>query len=118
MNGTQPGPKTSPPLRLSDKTLAALSGHLTKTSFADQLATTLCESPTSSGPDLVSFEEGKFCDMGTRTIWPLCAHRDDKDCFDVEANDMRLFTRIGKREVPDLSMAKAYTRIHHSGLGA
>ena len=44
----------------------------------------LCASPTSWGPDFVSFEEGLFCDMTLRRTWPLCSERAGflKDCYD------------------------------------
>ena len=43
----------------------------------------LCESETSYGPGLVSKSEGVFCDMGTKTQWPLCEEdgRELKECY-------------------------------------
>ena len=51
--------------------------------------------------------------MKTKTVWPVCENGNDKNCFDAEAHDMRLVKRMGKREVPDLAMAKNYTRIEN-----
>ncbi|KAF2237057.1 hypothetical protein EV356DRAFT_565149 [Viridothelium virens] len=33
---------------------------------------TLCNSPSSLGPSLVNYKQGKFCDMSTKKIWPVC----------------------------------------------
>jgi len=63
---------------------------------------------TSHGPDFVSYEEGKFCDIETKTVWPLCKSEQDKDCFDVDAHDIRQLKRLEKRAVPVLAGYKSY----------
>lgn len=88
-----------------------LSHRLQKSRHAAHTATKLCESATSSGPDFVSYEEGKFCDMDTRTVWPLCKTESDPECFDVDAGDFRVVKRMGKREVSTLAGVKRYTRV-------
>ena len=43
----------------------------------------LCQPETSHGADFVSFAEGVFCDMETKTAWPLCEKKGVKDgCYD------------------------------------
>lgn len=71
------------------------------------VAETLCESKTSAGPDFVNPQKGTFCDMKTKTVYPLCnggagvpasnatvAAREDKAagaCFDFEAKMLSEF---------------------------
>ena len=46
-------------------------------------ATELCRDPLSHGPSLVSFEEGVYCDMETKTTWPLCTgSKNEAGCYD------------------------------------
>lgn len=44
----------------------------------------LCSSETSHGSDFVSFAEGVFCDMETKTAWPLCKKSVKGECYDWE----------------------------------
>lgn len=51
----------------------------------------LCESWSSVGPDYANIEEGQFCEIETKTLYPICgsvAGGDDGEskCFDVERN--------------------------------
>lgn len=80
--------------------------RLVKTAHAGQNATLLCESMVSSGPDLVSFAEGAFCDMDTRQVWPLCTEAGAIDCFDTDVNDIRKM--IGARS---LAESKSYVEV-------
>lgn len=60
------------------------------TSDPSHNATTLCESKTSRGPDLVSLAEKVYCNMETRETLPLCAQDGSSaDCFDVESKQER-----------------------------
>lgn len=49
----------------------------------------LCSSDTSFGPDFLSIHEGSFCDMGTKTLWPLCDAETVDKCFDVETKVLK-----------------------------
>lgn len=70
----------------------------------------LCGSETSLGPDYVSLAEGMFCDMSTKTLWPLCGDLLAKGCFDVEEKKMKWANReLKKRHEGDGE--KAYTRV-------
>ncbi|KAK2608146.1 hypothetical protein N8I77_006774 [Diaporthe amygdali] len=52
-------------------------------------AHTLCESSSSAGPSFVNEEDGYFCDMETRTVYPVCKQQSHTDvCFDTEQNDL------------------------------
>lgn len=42
----------------------------------------LCQSETSLSSDFVSFKEGVYCDMETKTAWPLCKGHVKDGCFD------------------------------------
>ncbi|KAI1957327.1 hypothetical protein LOZ58_005695 [Ophidiomyces ophidiicola] len=52
-------------------------------------AVELCQSATSMGPDLANTKEGKFCDMCTREIHPLCSEKITNGCFDVDSKALR-----------------------------
>jgi hypothetical protein len=48
----------------------------------------LCSSPGSVSPDLVSYAEGKYCDMSTRIVWPICTTQITNNCFDTGRNKL------------------------------
>lgn len=50
----------------------ALANRLIASPRDQHLASKLCESKTSHGPDFVSLAERVFCDMGTKIHYPLC----------------------------------------------
>ena len=58
--------------------------RLVVNSRPDQPASALCNSPTSRGSDFVSTLEGLFCDMETKTLYPLCGRNMTGDCFDLD----------------------------------
>jgi hypothetical protein len=71
----------------------------------------LCESESSYGPDTVSSVEGLFCDMDTKTLYPLCNGSNTADvCFDVETKQLMLSSgekiRQGRSSIP-----KDYNRV-------
>ncbi|SMQ52710.1 unnamed protein product [Zymoseptoria tritici ST99CH_3D7] len=59
----------------------------------EQSAVNLCNSPTSRGSDFVSKNEGLFCDMETKTLYPLCSTDQCTDCFDVDADELQMRKR-------------------------
>ncbi|KAK0672654.1 hypothetical protein QBC41DRAFT_334123 [Cercophora samala] len=89
--------------------------RLVRSSRPEHSAVTLCESDTSRGPDLVSLHEGKFCDMSTREVLPLCGSGVSDDCFDdgVKALKVRSGGILG-RDVEVLD--KDYTEVLEWGL--
>lgn len=54
-------------------------------------AVEVCQSPTSTGPDYVNVNEGMFCRLADRTLFPVCSHVSHLDgsaaseCFDVDS---------------------------------
>ena len=58
--------------RLARRSGSAAFTHLIASTHETHSARELCESGASHGPDFVSFSEGFFCDMDTKTHWPLC----------------------------------------------
>jgi hypothetical protein len=49
----------------------------------------LCQSATSRGSDLVSTAEGLFCDMDSKTLYPLCSKTIGAECFDLNLYQIR-----------------------------
>jgi hypothetical protein len=47
--------------------------------------------------DFVSVDEGLFCDMETKTLYPLCGADVKVSCFDLEAEKMQLRRRDGPK---------------------
>lgn len=59
----------------------------------------LCRSQTSLGPDFVSLNEGLFCDMESKELWPLCKNGTvSHACFDVATRTMK-GGKIGTRDM-------------------
>ena len=48
----------------------------------------LCKHPTSSGPDFANEAEGKYCRMSDRTLYDICAHSDQDNCFDLDTKQL------------------------------
>ncbi|KAH6663764.1 hypothetical protein B0J14DRAFT_494504 [Halenospora varia] len=70
----------------------------------------LCDAPNSHGPDVVSWKEGLYCDMGEKKLYPLCTKDVFKNCFDTEVHDIRL--GLSKR---GQNSGKGYTKIQNWG---
>lgn len=63
---------------------AVVSSH----SASQHNATYLCEHSMSHGPDFVSLDEGKACDMETRTVLDICTDDITSDCYSTETNSV------------------------------
>ena len=85
--------------------------QIVKSKMDTHTATGLCESETSRGPDFVSLVEGKFCDMETKTLWPVCKDEEDGDCFDNNIHLMRGVNKLGKRTGRRVTLARKYTKV-------
>lgn len=59
--------------------------RLIKSDFPEQTAEEICNSETSWGPDFVG-SDGQFCDMGTKTLSPLCSTSNVEGCVTVAGN--------------------------------
>ncbi|RWA06135.1 hypothetical protein EKO27_g8965 [Xylaria grammica] len=64
----------------------AFKGTLVTSKNPSHSARTLCESVSSLGPDLVSLEEGLFCDMSQKKLSHLCTYVGEPNCFDRKYN--------------------------------
>lgn len=73
----------------------------------EHTATSLCESATSSGPDFVNPDDGVFCDMKTKTMYPLCnntlaegsrsgINATSVPCFDLRSQTLSEFKHVNK----------------------
>ena len=54
--------------------------------IATHSATNLCNSATSWGPDFATPNEGKLCDMSTKTLYTLCSKEDVDGCVEISTN--------------------------------
>jgi hypothetical protein len=63
--------------------------RLTISHHVEHSAREVCEMKYSWGPDFVSIIEGLYCDMCERELYPLCAHKHQQDCFDIEGMVLR-----------------------------
>ena len=61
--------------RLARRSGSAVFGHLVASEHDHHSALELCASKSSHGPDFFSHSEGIFCDMDTKTAWPLCGEQ-------------------------------------------
>lgn len=59
----------------------------------------LCSSPSSFGPNFVSLTSNQFCDMETKTVWPLCntPGAPESGCFDLETKEIRPNSRAVRK---------------------
>ena len=67
---------------------AAMSSSIISSPDPSHSAIKLCESDTSYGPDFVSLSEGIFCDMATKTHWPLCSKSVADDCYEWDSHTL------------------------------
>jgi hypothetical protein len=83
--------------------------------FGDHSALSVCDSPTSWGPDFVSTREGIYCDMCERQVWKLCDRDDEKECFDLSKRSLRAApsSGINGRSIADDVPPKVFTKISH-----
>lgn len=67
--------------------------QLVMSNWTTQSAAGLCESATSWGPDFID-ANGQFCDMGTKTLLPLCSKEDVDGCVVVDETEGKLMKRM------------------------
>lgn len=66
---------------------------LVVSAYKGQSAQELCDSRNSRGPDFVSLDEGKYCDMSEKKVYRLCSGRYSRDCFSLDQDNKRLRRR-------------------------
>ncbi|KAL9087033.1 MAG: hypothetical protein Q9165_006861 [Trypethelium subeluteriae] len=87
--------------------------------FYDMIVTTntpehdvavLCNSATSLGPSLVNYKQGRFCDMSTRKIWPVCQGHGGCNCLSLGSysSGSDNSTSMNKTAVPQANGAVPY----------
>lgn len=69
---------------------------------SEHSAQKLCESASSKGPDFVSLEEGIYCDMTTKTHWPLCSDSVSSSCYDWNTHSLVAGRRLMKRNYEEV----------------
>ncbi|KAK5173155.1 uncharacterized protein LTR77_003277 [Saxophila tyrrhenica] len=74
-----------PAKRAQPNRLAWIKKRLVKSQYPEQTAEQLCNSKTSFGPDFVG-SDGKFCDMETKALSPLCSNEDVDGCVVAHQN--------------------------------
>lgn len=79
--------------KLSRKRSPKSASELVVNSRPDQSAIELCNSPTSRGSDFVSADEGLFCDMESKTLYPLCSTEVKSHCFEVQYQRLEMIKR-------------------------
>jgi hypothetical protein len=86
--------------RLSKRS-TQMSRTLVHSSSAAHSAEELCNHPASISPSFVSYQEGKFCDMVTRTLWPLCSQTAKSGCYDARLNRLVINSKRLKSSLPN-----------------
>lgn len=78
-----------------------------------QNAEDLCTSETSWGPDFIG-GDGKFCDMSSKQLIPLCSVEDVDGCVEVSDAEMTVAKRstVARRRVK--TVHKSYKTITHN----
>lgn len=84
--------------------------RIVRSTKKEHSARELCNSESSHGPDMVSYEEGTFCDMDSRQVYELCTNEESVDCFDAEEQVIRASEAgIQKRGEP---VQKSYSQVY------
>jgi hypothetical protein len=93
------GSKRSTPLLRAR--LPWMDKKLVISNIATHSATNLCNSATSWGPDFATPNEGKLCDMSTKTLYTLCSKEDVDGCVEISTNPTN-----GTAQQPSVAMRK------------
>jgi len=97
----------SPPTNSTTDGSINMPGHVIISDYMAHLASEVCESETSRGPSFVSTQEGVYCDMSTKTSYPLCSATVTNGCFDLDTKEL-----VGKsrRHARDLEAREVHKR--------
>jgi hypothetical protein len=85
-----------PPAKRAQKFRERLARELIYSHHSHHSAREVCEDPSSLSSDIVSHEEGMWCDWTNRRLLPLCSNTDagGNDCFDEVEHDVRPRIRV------------------------
>lgn len=91
-----------------------MTERLVMSNFTSQPAEQLCNSATSWGPDFIG-PDGRFCDMSTKTLSPLCSSEDIEGCVEVDENEGTLVKRMNVARRSANVVHKSYKKISKWG---
>ncbi|KAK5122729.1 hypothetical protein LTR85_003644 [Meristemomyces frigidus] len=87
---------------------AWMEQQLVMSNHTSQTAAWLCGSATSYGPDFVG-SDGQFCDMGSKTVSPLCSTSSENGCVVVSNSTVTRRWSVAKRAVQQVH--KTYSTV-------
>ncbi|KAI4690666.1 uncharacterized protein J4E88_002138 [Alternaria novae-zelandiae] len=105
----KPGAKRSTPERSQWMTEALVVSHI-----ASHSAKGLCDSATSLGPDFVDIH-GNFCDMGSKTLTPLCSSQYVDGCVELDEDEKAVVKRMSVAKRTASVKHKSYKKISKWG---
>ncbi|CAE7195967.1 hypothetical protein CFE70_007679 [Pyrenophora teres f. teres 0-1] len=91
-----------------------MTERLIMSNFTSQPAEELCSSATSWGPDFIG-SDGKFCDMSSKTLIPLCSSEAIDGCIEVDENEGALVKRMSVARRSANILHKSYKSISKWG---
>ncbi|KAF1834468.1 hypothetical protein BDW02DRAFT_579541 [Decorospora gaudefroyi] len=91
-----------------------MTEQLIISNFTSQTADQLCNSAKSWGPDFIG-PDGKFCDMSSKTLAPLCAMEDIDGCVEMDEGEGTLKKRMNVARRSTSAVHKSYKKIDKWG---
>jgi hypothetical protein len=91
-----------------------MTEQLIMSNFTSQPAEELCNSATSWGPDFIG-PDGRFCDMASKTLAPLCATEETDGCVEVDEEKGTLKKRMNVARRSASVEHKSYKKISKWG---
>lgn len=82
-------------------------GHVIISDYKAHSASEVCGSETSRGPSFVSTQDSTYCDMSTKTSYPLCSATVTTECFDVDTQEL---IGKGRRHARNLEAREVHKR--------
>ena len=77
-----------------------------------QSAQVLCDSAKSRGHDFGSKPEGKYCDMSTKMVYPLCSDSATRNCFSIDKQSKSISQREIGNGLGNGSRNRVHRRYH------
>ncbi|KAF2120366.1 hypothetical protein BDV96DRAFT_610319 [Lophiotrema nucula] len=91
-----------------------MTNQLIVSNFTSQPAEELCNSATSWGPDFIG-PDGRFCDMDSKTLAPLCSSQDVDGCIEVDQSEGKLVKRMNIARRATSIVHKTYKKVSKWG---
>ena len=102
----------SPQVTGTLRTNRGSSSRLVVSSVPKHSAKHLCSHSRSRGPDLVSLDEGVYCDMTHRISYPLCSETITMDCFSYDKSAKKVYKRDGSGAAKqENALHREYTKV-------